>query len=143
MTAWYDCRLSYEVTGDNEKQTKVTENYLVDAINLTEAEVVLTKQVGPYISNEFKIDVVKREKVYELFESADGEGSYFKAKVAFIILDEEKGKEKRINGTIYVQSSSIEQSLIDLKEHMKGTMSDYEILSVAKSKILEVIKNNE
>lgn len=147
MAKWYECKLSYETTNTEGKRTNVNENYLVDAVNLTDAETILTKEVSSNLTQDFKIETVKSEKIYEIIynkikneESNDANGvKFYKAKVAFIIIDEEKEKEKRVNSTIYVQSEDIDYALKNLRLTLKDSMCDYEILSLTKSKILDVV----
>ena len=87
-----ECKISYEKTMENGTQKKVTEPYLVDALSFTEAEARIIEEMKPFISGEFKVEAVKRARICELFT---GEGDrYYKARVAFVTLDEKTGAEK-------------------------------------------------
>lgn len=141
MTEWFECKVSYTTEDGNGKSTKVSENYLVDAINFIEAETRLVEKVREFIPGEFKVEAVKREKVYEIFRSEKEEGeTWFKNKIEFITLDEKSGKEKKTAATVYLQTTEIGNVVKELNQYMKDTMSDYSILSITKTKILDVFE---
>ena len=141
MHTWFECKIRYEKTTENGMDKKVTEPYLVDALSFTEAEERIIKEMTPYISGEFAVSAVAKANYSELFwseeESAD---RWFKCKLAFVTLDEKTGAEKRTNTNVLVQSSDIRQAIKDLDNGMKGTMTDYVILSVAETAIMDVYK---
>jgi len=137
---FFETKVNY--TGIDEstgKQVKLSDSYLIDALSFTEAEARTIKEVEPFISGEFSVEAVKRSNVYEIFPMSEENGIWFKAKVEFIILDEEKGTEKRIGSNIMVEAEGIYGALANLEQGMKGTMSDYEVVSVTKTGIVGVI----
>jgi len=138
MHNWFECKIQYEkISPDDGKQKKKTDTFLVDALSFTEAEARLIQEVSPYMSGEFTVANIKRTRVYELFDSPTGD-RWYRAKVLFIILDQEKGTEKRVPSTMLVQASDIQEALTRLNEGMKGTMSDYEIAMITDTPILDV-----
>lgn len=140
MTEWFECKVSYTTEDENGKSSKVAENYLVDATSFIEAETRLVEKVSEFIPGEFKVEAVKREKVYEIFRSEEEGDTWFKNKVEFITLDEKSGKEKKTAATIFLQSSGIENVVKELNTNMKDSMCDYSILSVTRTKILDVFE---
>lgn len=146
MNNWFECKIQYDKIGTEDgKQKKVTDTYLVDAVNFTEAEARIIEYVRPYMSGEFTVSNIKRTRLYEIFDYPTGD-RWYRSKVIFIVLDPEKGKEKRVPSTMLVQAESIKEALTRLEESMKGTMSDYEIATIADTTILDVLpfgKTNE
>lgn len=131
-----ECKISYEKTMENGTQKKVTEPYLVDALSFTEAEARIIEEMKPFISGEFKVEAVKRARICELFT---GEGdSYYKARVAFITLDEKTGAEKQQKVTMLMQANDLEGAINRLKDGMKGTLADYRILSVTETQVMDI-----
>ncbi|MBQ5380115.1 MAG: DUF4494 domain-containing protein, partial [Paraprevotella sp.] len=63
---------------------------------------------------------------------------WFKAKVAFITLDEKSGAEKKTNQNMLVQASDLRDAVKRLDKGMEGSMVDYEIISVAETPIMDV-----
>lgn len=75
MNNWIECKVTYEKTLETGTQKKVTESYLVDAMSFAEAEARITKEMTPYITGEFEVNAVKKDKLAELFVG-DGDRYY-------------------------------------------------------------------
>ncbi|MEI8086156.1 MAG: DUF4494 domain-containing protein [Paludibacter sp.] len=137
MLNWFECKIKYEKTAEEGKIVKVNETYLVDALSFTEAEARINEKMKPFISGEFIVSNIRRARINELFANENGD-KWYKSKVYFISLDEEKGIEKRTACTMMVQASDVKEAWDGLQEGMKGTMSDYEIASIVETMILDV-----
>ncbi|MFA5046276.1 MAG: DUF4494 domain-containing protein [Paludibacter sp.] len=137
MLNWFECKIKYEKTAEEGKIVNVSETYLVDALSFTEAEARITEEMKPFISGEFIVSNIRRAKINELFENENGD-KWYKSKVYFISLDEEKGIEKRTASTMMVQASNVKEAWDGLQEGMKGTMADYEVASIVETLILDV-----
>ena len=137
MLNWYETKIKYEKTAKEGKIVKVSESYLVDALTFTEAENRINEEMKPFISGKFIVDSIRRARINELFVNENGD-KWYKCKVYFIALDEEKGIEKKTTTTMYVQANDTNEAEINLKEGMKGSMANYEISSIVETKILDV-----
>jgi len=134
---WFNASVIYEKTAEEGKIVKVTESYLVDALNFTEAETRMHEEMKSFISGEFVVSKVSRARIAELFANENGD-KWYKSRVAFISLDEEKRIEKRTISTRMVQANTVKEAFDGITEGMKGTMSEYEIESIVKTKIEDV-----
>lgn len=139
MHTWFECKIKYEKTAEEGKIIKVSEGYLVDALTFTEAEERIIEEMTPFISGEFQVANIKRSRINEMFFNENGD-KWYRSKVNFITLDEEKGIEKRTGVTMMVQASDIKGALEGITEGMKGTMADYEIASITETLIMDVFK---
>ena len=139
MQKWFECTIKYEKQLEEGKIAKTTERYLVDALTFTEAESRIIKEMKPFISGEFQVANINPQKYSELFwnEKAD---KWFKTKVNFIVLDEEKGVEKKVANYMLVQANDLKEARELLVEGMKGSQADWEIASISETKILDVYK---
>ena len=139
MSEWFECKVRYEKTLENGLVKKVTEPYLVDALSFTEAEKRFIEEIEPFMSGDFQVTDIKRAKYAELFE-ADEEAAdrWFKAKVAFITLDEKSGAEKRSNQNMLIQAADLRDAVKRLDKGMEGTMADYVIASIAETPIMDI-----
>lgn len=139
MSEWFECKVRYEKTLENGLVKKVTEPYLVDALSFTEAEKRFIEEIEPFMSGDFQVTDIKRAKYAELFE-ADEEAAdrWFKAKVAFITLDEKSGAEKRSNQNMLIQAVDLRDAVKRLDKGMEGTMADYVIVSIAETPIMDI-----
>ncbi len=136
---WFECKVRYEKTMENGLVKKVTEPYLVDALSFTEAERRFLEEIEPFMSGEFEVTDIKRAKYAELFETdEDAADRFFKAKVAFITLDEKNGVEKRSFQNMLIQASDLRDAVKRLDKGMEGTMADYEIAAIAETPLMDV-----
>ena len=139
MHKWFECTIKYEKQLEEGKVAKTTERYLVDALTFTEAEARIIKEMKPFISGEFEVANINPQKYSELFwnEKCD---KWFKTKVNFIVLDEEKGVEKKVANYMLVQANDLKEARELLVEGMKGSQADWEIASISETKIIDVYK---
>ena len=135
---WFEVKVKYEKTAEDGKIVKVSELYLFDSLSFTEAEARVNEELKPFISGEFITATIRRARINELFESNGSK--WYKSKVYFISLDEEKGVEKRTATTMLVQADSVKDAWDILEEGMKGTMADYEVAGINETAILDVYK---
>lgn len=139
MHNWFECKIKYEKTAEEGKIVKVLESYLVDALSFTEAEARIIEEMRPFISGEFTVSNVRRQRINEMFFNANGD-TWYRCKVFFISLDEEKGIEKRTPVIMYVQANDVDEASKGLKEGMKGSMADYKTAYISETTILDVFK---
>lgn len=139
MHSWFECKVKYEKTAEEGKIVKVTEAYLIDAMSFTEAEERTIEEMKPFISGEFEVSNIKRMRISELFFNENGD-KWYRSKVNFVTIDEEKGIEKRTGVTMMVQASDMKDALNGIIEGMKGSMADYEIANISESLIMDVYK---
>ena len=140
-------KFQYEKIQEDGTQKKVTEQYVVDALSWGEAEEKITKEMEAYVSGESKIKSIVPASYHEIFfvddDADDDNMKWYKAKLAFITLDEKTEKEKRTNVFYLVQAKSTEDAQKNVKEAMGGTMIDYDILGINETKIMDVFEHEE
>lgn len=134
---WFISKVQFEKIMENGAQKKVTESYLFDALSFTEAEARTIEEVSHFISGEFTINDIKREKLSEIFFNENGE-KYYKCKVYFITLDEKSGSEKKTSTYMLVQANSVKEAGEALSKGMEGTMADYIVGSIVETDIIDV-----
>ena len=139
MHTWFQCKVKYERNVDDGSIAKVSETYLIDALSFTEAEERINEEMKPNISGDFMVTDIKRAKINELFENESGD-RWYRSKVNFVSLDEEKGVEKRIATTMYAQASTLKEAVDVIDKGMKGTLADYEIASVVETDVMDIFK---
>ena len=138
---WFECKIRYEKVQEDGLQKKVTEGYVVDALSFTEAEERIIEEMASYISGEFKVADIKQASYKEIFFSDDEMADkWYKAKLAFITIDEKTEKEKRSNVNYLVQAGSFGSAMRAIDEVMGGTMIDYVILSIAETTLWDVFE---
>lgn len=139
MTQWFKTSVRFDKMLENGTVKKVTEPYLIDALSFTEAEARIIEEVTPYISGDFTVSAVKKSKIAEIFWNESGD-KWYQVKVAFITVDEKTAAEKRNVSVIMVQARDFHNALENFIDGMKGTIADFEIVSIAETNILDVFK---
>ena len=134
---WFECRLKYQKIDENGKEKKVSELYLVEAVTFTDAESRINKEIEAYISGEFNVVNIKIANYSEIIPYEGGD-KWFKSKVVFTSLDEEKGKERKTNAYMLVQAENLKEAFENLDKAMEGTISDYTIAAIAESPIMDL-----
>ena len=93
--------------------------------------------MAPFISGEFTVSAVKREKLSEVFYDETGD-KWYKVKYNIITVDEKTAVEKKTSVTTLVQAANFQAALDNFMEGMKGTMADFEIASITETAIMDV-----
>ncbi len=137
MAQWFQTKVRYDKMQENGSVKSVTEPYLVDALSFTEAEARIIESLKPYISGDFTVTAVKKMNLSEIFFSEAG-GYNYMAKVGFITIDDKKGVEKVKTAFMLVQGLDFDEALLRFKEGMKGTISDFELISLTRTPILDI-----
>lgn len=138
---WFECKVRFDKTMETGLLKKVTETYLVDALSFTEAERRFIEEMTPRISGEFTVTDIKRARLTEIFESIDAAADrWFKAKVAYITLDEKTGAEKRTNQSVLVQATDFREAVKTLDKGMEGTLGEWMIVSITETPIMDVFR---
>ncbi len=138
---WFECKVRFDKTMENGLLKKVTETYMVDALSFTEAERRFIEEMTPYISGEFTVTDIKRARLSEVIEAPGADADrWFKAKIAYITLDEKSGAEKRTNHLVLVQATDFRDALKNLDHGMEGTLGDWVIVSIAETPVMDVFR---
>ena len=137
MANWFECKVRYDKMMENGVVKKVNEPYLIDALSFTEAEARIIKEQTPFISGDFSVSAVKRTKISEIFRD-DRADKWYLVKVAFITIDEKSGAEKRSVSQMLVAGNEFKDAFDNFMEGMKGTLGDFEIVSIAETPIMDV-----
>ena len=141
-STWFECKVRYMNTMEDGSEKTVTELYTVDALSFTEAEASIIEEMAPYVSGELKVANINRANYGEIFFSdVDDDDLWFKARLAFITIDEKTEKEKRSYYNYLVQAKSIERARRYVDEVMGKTMIDYEVKSLSETKIMDVFEH--
>jgi hypothetical protein len=139
---WFETAIRYDKTMEDGMTKKVIENYVVDALSFGEAEERITEEMSAYISGEFEVKNINPAAFKEVFFSEnDNDDRWYKAKLAFITIDEKTEKEKRSSVTYLVQAATLNGAVKNIDEVMGGTMIDYVISNISETKFMDVYEH--
>lgn len=137
MQTWFECKVKYVKIDDDGRERKVSEVYLVDAVTFTDAETRIIQQLQTMVRGEFTVDNIKKSNIVEIFPHEDGEW-WYKAKIGIVTIDENAGKEKKINNYFLVAADDIKQALQRLEEGLSYILVPYQTTSLAVCNIVDV-----
>ena len=138
---WYECKVRYEKTMEDGMPKKVVEIYTVDALSFSEAEERIMEEMSSYVSGEIDIVDLKIAQYKEIFfADSDLADKWYKAKLAFITIDEKTDKEKKTSVFYLVNAGNINSAIKNIDEVMGGTMIDYQTLNVSETNIMDVFE---
>ena len=138
---WFECKVRYEKTMEDGMPKKVVEIYTVDALSFSEAENRIMEEMSSYVSGEIEIADLKIAQYKEIFfADSDLADKWYKAKLAFITIDEKTDKEKKTSVFYLVNAGNINSAIKNIDEVMGGTMIDYQTLNVSETTIMDVFE---
>ena len=125
---WYKFRVKYSKEMDDGKKKKVSEEYLVDAESFSETEKRANKAATDLIgTRDFDITAISREPVSDIIKGTEHE-------------DDETGQKKFSPQVMYVNAEDTKEADELLREHMDDCQVDWEIKSIAETKVLGVLE---
>ena len=136
MALYFETSVRYDKIQEDGTVKKTTEKFLVDALSFAEAEARTTEERTPHMSGDVDVRAAKKPKIAEIFNI--GADRYWLVKVAFITIDERTATEKRTISQILVGAPDFTNAIEEFNEGMKGTMADFEIISLSETPIMEV-----
>ena len=135
--AWYECKVTHDVTTEDGVKT-ATEPYLVEALSVTEAATRITAELEG--DGDVTIEGVTRKRFQEVFlEEGEWEHPFYLTKVALTTLDEKSGTEREQTFCYLIEAETLKDAMQRLEAELRGGVSDWELLSLSKSPIVEVI----
>ena len=140
--AWYECKVTHTVISEDGWKT-VTEPYLVEALSVTEATTRIAAELDGD-GSDVTIEGVTRKRLQEVFlEAGELEYPFFLAKVALTTLDEKSGTEREQTLCYLIEAETLKDAMQRLEVEFRGGVSDWELLSLSKSPIVEVVIKEE
>ena len=138
---WFETKVRYERVGEDGGMVKATEVYAVDAISFGEAEDRVLEELNKFTSSEVEVVGISIANYKEVFISDDANADkWYKAKLAFITIDEKTDKEKKTTVYYLVNAGNINSALKNVDEIMSGTMVDYQTCNLSETQIIDVFE---
>lgn len=135
--AWYECKVTHNVIIEDCVKT-LTEPYLVEALSVTEAATRITAELEGD-GGDLTIEGVTRKRLQEVFlEAGEWESPFFLAKVVLTTLEEKSGTEREQTYAYLIEAETLKDAMLRLEAEFRGGVSDWELLSLSKSPIVEV-----
>ncbi len=141
MNKYYEVKVRFEKTMENGMVKKVKEPYLFDAMSFSEAEARAVEELTPFTSGELEVTDIKRAAYEELMPSDSASADkWYAVRINLIALDERTGKERKTKAEYLVQAADINDARIHFNEAMLQTVSDYEVVSIKETPLMDVFQ---
>lgn len=136
---WFEGKVKYIRIGEDGRERKVAEVYLLDAMSYTEAESRIIREMEGITSGEFWITGLKKSNVTEVVYTTDvNDDRWYKAKVAIVDADEVSGREKRSFLYYLVAASDASRALENLNKALETCVVPWEVVGVSDSQVADV-----
>ena len=132
---FYELKVNYQRQTGEDNPGKVKETYLVEGVNCSDVENQLMAEIKPFIFGDCEVTSCKKVQYFELFPN-EGAAYWYKGRVEMITIDGEKETRKPVS--VLVQANMLDDAVYALKQFLNSY--DCEIISVAKSPIMEVLR---
>lgn len=130
-----EIKVNYERQTGEDNPGLVREIYLVESLNPSNAEAIVTEELKPFIFGELEVEHIINRNFFDVFPNLGAE-HWYKCRAELLTIDGDK--ESRRTVPVMVQANTIDDALQIVKSKMCGY--DCEILSVAKTPVLDLLK---
>lgn len=137
MQTWYECKVKYLKIDQGGFERKVNDNYLIDAVSFTDAETRIYEIMKELTRGDFQVVNIKKSNISEVISPDNGEW-WYKAKISFVSIDEEKGKEKKLSNYVIIMANDINDALHQLEKGLEYMLVPYVCTAIQLSTIADV-----
>lgn len=142
MNNWFTVKVKITRQLENGTFKRVSEPYLLTAVNFTEAETRIYEELGSTIRGEFNVSAITKTEIHDIFHYEECD-VWYKCKITFQGEGEEGGKSKRVAQYFLVSATSVKDASDKLKESLSTLMVDFEIPSIVQSPIVDIFPYRE
>jgi len=142
MQKWYTVKVKYTKQLDDGSLKRVTEPYLFSAINFTDAETRVHKEVGEFVRGEFDVTSIAAVDFADIFHYDDAD-VWYKCKASYVSEDADSGKEKKTTNNFLVTAHNAKEAYERMEESLKGMMVTYEFPIISETQLVDVFPAEE
>lgn len=141
---WFEAKVKYVKVGEDGRERKVSEMYLLDAMSYTEAESRIVSEMEMIVKGDYNIASLKKSNISEVVTSEDErDDRWYKAKVAIVDAEEVSGREKRSFQYSLVAASDTNRALENLNKALATFVVPWEVASIADTQFMDVLPYEE
>lgn len=138
MSHWFLIKIKFFKEKEGGKIEKITEDYLFDALTYGEVEQRVLSELAENMRCEFNLLNIAKMPLHEVFYFEEGE-HWFKCKVSFVELDEEKGKETKVQQNMLIFAYTVADAYEKLQKALQDSgFQFFEITLIQTTKICDV-----
>ena len=133
----FNVKVKIDRTQDDGLVKSVKEDYSLKAVNFTDCEAKITKEVGSAdnVKGTFEVLAEAVAPFKEIYIFDEGE-KYYKVKINESYVDD-YGNDKTSASYYQVNADSLEQARKNIMEAIGGSMKDFTVAAVIETKVLD------
>jgi len=133
----FNVKVKIDRTQDDGLVKSVREEYCCKAVNFTDCEAKITKEVGSAdnVKGTFEVLAEAVAPFKEIYIFDEGE-KYYKVKINESYVDD-YGNDKTSASYYQVNADSLEQARKNIMEAIGGSMKDFTVAAVIETKVLD------
>ncbi len=143
MNVWYQVKVKHTKTLDNGSFKRVTDTYLVSALNFTEAETKTYDELGSIIRGEFTIVGVTPKNYEDVFTYETADEYWWEVQVKMQDANLDSDKIKMVTNTYLVSAETLPDAVDNITESLNGSVMDMTIVGVKSSPIVDIFPYTE
>lgn len=143
MNVWYQVKIKHTKQLDNGSFKRVTDTYLVSALNFTEAETKTYEELGSVIRGEFTIVGVTPKNYEDVFSYETADEYWWEVQVKMQDANLDSDKIKMVTNTYLVSAETLPDAVDNITESLNGSVMDMTIVGVKSSPIVDIFPYKE
>ena len=143
MNGWYQVKIKHTKQLDNGSFKRVTDTYLVSALNFTEAETKTYDELGSIIRGEFTIVGVNPKNYEDVFTYETADEYWWEVQVKMQDSNLDSDKIKMVTNTYLVSAETLPDAVDNITESLNGSVMDMTIVGVKSSPIVDIFPYKE
>jgi len=136
---YFQSNIKYTQQDEQGRQKTINESYLFNALDYTDAETQTHEHIAQNWP-DFQLIAIKKQNFQEVFLIENGDEAFYKAKVSYLTFNEATQTDKKTSYWMLLNAEGVREAYESLRSRL-GPINDYEIESVIKTNILEVVPN--
>lgn len=134
MQKYFEATVKQLKIDQNGYEKKVSFQMLIEAVSFTDTETIINDYCD---GSQFQITRIAPSKINDVI-SGDSDLNY-KAKLQFVSIDEQSGKEKKFTEYTLINAGDIDQAKDRINKSIEMSLVPIEIKSIVETKIEEVL----
>lgn len=137
MRTWYLAKVKYAKENEEGLLKSISEQYLIDAVSVTEAEAIIYERLASQIRGDFQVTGITKSNIVDVFEYEDSD-LWHKCKITYLLADGESGKEKRVTQYMILTADDVQEAWRRIHESLSNMLVSFRVPEIVESPIIEV-----
>ena len=140
ITQYYEVKVRYERIDDLGKAKKVTEVYIVSALESQDVEIAILSELSSYRDVEIlSIKKVKIDQVIAVCDRDKQHDNFYRARCAVLEYDDARDRTRKVPVSIIINAEGFDSAIDSLRAWQGAITRDIETLSISLSSIKGVL----